>query len=208
MRVLLTVLLVAIGLSAVPGASLAREAHWREGGVVGLAYGPAKAKIQSDSLGTEWLEGPAQSVRLGWMLNRSLKVGFEHQAWLREQGVQDLKVRAGVQLEALGLTVYPWSPGKALAGFYAIAGGGYAHCRLTFLEPLDPGESPIGNTYEPIWVKDENGWGWFGGLGYELPITRTFTASAMLTYNAVDIGGEVYDSAQFVPLTASINWSF
>lgn len=208
MRRLLPLLVVALGLAAVPGVSSARQSHWREGGVLGLAYGPARAKIQSDSLATDWIEGPAQSVRLGWMLNRTFKLGYEHQAWLREQGVYDLKVHAGVQLEALALTVFPWSPGKWTAGFYGIGGGGYAHCRLTFLERLEPGESAIGNTYEPVWQTDEDGWGWFAGLGYELPITRTFSASAMLTYNAVEIGGDVYDSAQYVPLTASLNWSF
>jgi len=214
MRVLLTLLLVALGLSAVPAAGLARIPNTREGWVVGLAYGPAKAKIQTgaslggDSLTTEWLEGPAQSVRLGRMLTPNLKIGYEHQAWLREQGFKSLKIHAGMQLEALGLTVYPWSPGSAWGGLFAIVGGGYAHCRLTFLEPLEPGESAIGNTYEPVLTVDENGWGAFGGLGYELQITRTFAASAMLTYNAVDIGGSVYDTAQFVPLTASLNWSF
>src|SRR5512139_1140736 len=208
MRVLLVVLAVVLVLSAMPGAAVAREARWREGGVIGLAYGPARAKIEGDSLESKWLEGPAQSLRLGWMLHRTVKLGYEHQAWLREQGVYDLKVHAGVQLEALALTVFPWSPGKWTAGFYGIGGGGYAHCRLTFLERLAPGESPIGNTYEAVWQTDEDGWGWFAGLGYELPITRTFSASAMLTYNAVEIGGDVFGSAQYVPLTASLNWSF
>jgi hypothetical protein len=208
MRLLLAVLVVVFGITMLPCAGAAREARWREGGVVGLAYGPARAKIQSDSLESEWLEGPAQSVRLGWMLNRSLKIGYEHQAWLREQGLKDLKVRAGMQLEALALTAFPWKPGRWTSGFYGIAGYGYAHCRLTFLEPLEEGESPVGDTYEEIWVKDENGWGWFAGLGYELAITRTFSASAMLTYNAVDIGGDVFGTAEFIPLTASLNWSF
>ena len=209
MRVLLTLLIMALGLSAVPAASAPREPYVREGWVAGVAYGPARAKIQgSDSLNTEWLEGPAQSIRLGRMLNPSVMVSYEHQAWLREQGFQELKIRAGVQLEALGVTAYPGRPGTAWNGLYLTAGGGYAHCRLTFLEPLAPGESPIGNTYEPIFTEDEFGWGWYGGLGYEFRISRSFAAGVLMTYNRVEIGGSIYDNAQFVPLVASLNWNF
>ena len=52
------------------------------------------------------------------------------------------------------------------------------------------------------------GFDWFGGLGWEYQVTRTFAASAMLSYNRVDIGGSAFDSAQFVPLVASLNWNF
>ena len=203
------VLAAALTLLAMPARSRAEAPHGHDKWALGLAYGPASAQITgSDSLTTDWLNGPAQSMRFGRMLNPSLKLGFEHQAYLREQGFHDLKIRAGLQLEALGITGYPGRAGTAWSGLFVTGGLGWAHCRLTFLEPLAPGESPIGDTYESIFKQDEYGWGWFGGLGYELPISRNFTAGALLTYNRVNIDGSIFDHAQFVPLVANLNWSF
>jgi len=177
--------------------------------IVGVAYGPARAKIDgADSLTTDWLDGPAQSIRIGRMITPTMRLGFEHQAWLREQGFHDLKIRAGVQLEALGLTVYPAAERAGWSGLYLTAGAGWAHCRLTFLEPLAPGESAIGDTYEVVFKQDEYGWGGYAGLGYEFQITRSLAAGAMLSYNHVDIGGSIFDRADFVPLVANLNWSF
>jgi opacity protein-like surface antigen len=208
MRRLVTHLLVVSGLSVAAGPSLAGP-YTRAGWVVGVAYGPGQAKIHgADSLATGWLLGPAQSIRIGRMFGPLVKLGYEHQAWLREQGFQSLKIRAGTQLEALAATAYLGQPGSAWSGLYVTAGGGYAHCRLTLLEPLAPGESPIGETYEVVSLKDEFGWGGFAGMGYEFQISRTFAAGVMLSYNHLDIGDEIYDTADFVPLVANLNWSF
>ena len=209
MRRLMIAVLAVSGLSAVAAPALAWGPYTREGWVVGVAYGPGRAKISGfDSLATGWLEGPAQSIRIGRMFGPFAKVGFEHQAWLREQGFQSVKIRAGTQLEALGVTAYPARPGSGWSGLFVTAGGGYAHCRLTLLEPLAPGESSIGDTHEVVFKQDEFGWGVFGGMGYEFQISRTFAAGVMLSYNHLDIGDEIYDTADFVPLTASLNWSF
>ena len=209
MRYVFTILLAAIGLSAGVTLCLAQELHSRDGWTVGVAYGPAKAKVEGDgSLSTGWMEGPAQSIRIGRMFGSFARVGYEHQAWLREQGLKSLKVRAGTQLEALGVTAYLGRPGSALGGLFLTAGGGYAHCRLTFLEPLAPGESKIGDTYEEVYKKDEFGWGAFGGLGYENHISRSFAAGLAISYNYLDIGDEIFDTAEFVPLMANLNWSF
>jgi hypothetical protein len=203
-------LLLALGTLCVATASLAGSPPKREGWVVGVAYGTGRAKLHgSDSLKTSgWIAGPAQSIRLGFMVNPTLMISYEHQAWLREQGLQALKVRASVQLEALAVTGYPVPAGTWWNGFYYTAGAGWAHDRLTLLEPLAPGESAIGNTYEPIFSKDEYGWGWYGGLGYEIRISRNFATCILATYNATNIGGSIYDRAEFIPVVASLNWSF
>ena len=209
MRHVFVLLLTAIGLLVAAAPGLALKPNTREGWVVGVAYGPGRAQIRgSDSLNTGWLEGPAQSIRIGRMFGPRLKVGYEHQAMLREQGFKDLKIRAGMQLEAIGVTAFMARPGSAWSGLYVTAGGGYAHCRLTFLEPLAPGESAIGDTYEAVFKQDEFGWGGFGGMGYDLQISRSLAASAMLSYNYLGIGGNLFDTVQFVPLVASLNWSF
>jgi len=209
MRTVVMAGLVAIGLGA-PASSSAQEPHARDHWTVGVAYGPGTAKITggNDSLSTGWLEGPAQSVRIGHSVGPFARAGYEHQAWLREQGFHDHKLRAGTQLEALALTAYLGRPGSALGGLYLTAGGGYAHCRLTLLEPLAPGESDIGDTYRIVAKQDEFGWGGFGGVGYEFRISRSFSAGLMISYNYLDIGDEVFDTATFVPLMANLNWSF
>jgi hypothetical protein len=210
MRSVVAILLAAAGLSTAVAPSRAQgptsPAHW----TVGVAYGPARAKITggNDSLSTGWLEGPAQSVRIGRSFGPFVRAGYEHQAWLREQGLRDEKLRVGTQLEALAVTTYLGRPGTALGGIYLMAGGGYAHCRLTLLEPLAPGESAIGETYEIVFKKDEFGWGGFGGMGYEFRISRSFFAGLMISYNYLDIGDQIYDTATFVPLVANLNWSF
>jgi len=209
MRWLFTIVLTLVALSggALPGH--AARPHTREGWVVGVAYGPATARVVgADSLTSDWLDGPAQSIRIGRMFGHHFKVGYEHQAYVREQGFYDLKVRVGTQLEALAVTAYLGQPDRALGGLFVVAGTGPARCRLTFLEPLAPGESPIGDTYEIVYKQDEFGWGGFGGVGYEFQITRSFAASAVATYNYLGIGGSIFDNAVFVPLTASLNWSF
>jgi hypothetical protein len=209
MRTVVTALLVAIGIAtwAAPSpAQESRQRHW----TVGIAYGPGQAKITggNDSLTTGWLDGPAQSVRIGRNFGPLWRVGYEHQAWLHEQGFYDHKLRAGTQLEALAVTAHLGRPGSALGGLFLTAGGGYAHCRLTLLEPLAPGESAIGDTYEIVEKKDEFGWGGFGGAGYEFRISRSFSAGVMISYNYLDIGDVIFDTATFVPLVANLNWSF
>jgi hypothetical protein len=210
MRGPLASIIVMLALFAVPATCRADEDASPRQWYVGVAYGPARAKLAgADSLGTtSWLDGPSQSIRVGRILSPSFRLGFEHQAWLREQGFHDLKIRSGVQLEALGVTAYPWASRGGWSGLYLSAGTGWAHCRLTFLEPLAPGESPIGETYEIVFKQDEYGWGGYAGLGYEFRISRSFAAGVMLSYNRVDIGGSIYDHAAFVPLVGNLNWSF
>ena len=207
MRLVATLLLAAIGLSTWVSASTAQS---RDRWTVGVAYGPGKAKITggNDSLSSGWLVGPAQSVRIGRSFGPFVRIGFEHQAWLREQGFNNEKLRAGTQLEALAVTAFSGRPGSALGGLVLVAGGGGAHCRLTLLEPLAPGESSIGDTHGVVFKKDEYGWGGFGGLGYEFRISRSFSAGAVISYNYLDIGDPIYDTATFVPLMANLNWSF
>jgi hypothetical protein len=210
MRPVVTILLAAVGFLATAAPSPAQGRHSPALWTVGVAYGPAKAKLTgvSDSLTTDWLEGPAQAVRIARNFGSIVRLGYEHSAWLREQGAYALKIRAGAQLEALSVTAHLGRPGSATGGLYVTAGGGWAHCRLTFLEPLPPGKSAIGDTYEIVYKKDEFGWGGFGGLGYEFRISRSFFAGAMISYDYLDIGDAIFDTATFVPLVANLNWSF
>ena len=202
---LLAIAFLVIGTSP----ALALKPVTREGWKVGVAYGPGQARIKgSDSLDIGALKGLAQSIRVGRMFGGRFLVGYEHQAWVREQGFHDLKVRAGTQLEALGVTTFLAKPGSAWGGLYVAVGGGRAHCRLTFLEPLAPGESAIGDTYEVVFMQDEFGWGGYGALGYDMQITRSFAAGLMASYNYLDIGGGIYDTVKFTPIVANLNWSW
>lgn len=202
--------LLAISLLAIASSpALALKPITREGWKVGVAYGPGRAEIKgSDSLDIGSLKGLAQSIRVGRMFRGRFLVGYEHQAWVREQGFHDLKVRAGTQLEALGVTTFLANPASAWGGLYVAVGGGRAHCRLTFLEPLAPGESAIGDTYEVVFKQDEFGWGGYGAVGYDMQITRSFAAGLMASYNYLDIGGSLYDTVHFTPIVANLNWSW
>jgi hypothetical protein len=203
-------LLLAIAFLAI-GADPARALKpvTREGWSLGLAYGPGRARITgADSLDVGSLKGLAQTIRISRMFGDRLRVGYEHQAWVREQGLYDLKLRAGTQLEALAVTAYLAEPGSAWGGLYVTLGGGRAHCRMTLLEPLAPGESTIGDTYEVVFKQDEFGWGGFGALGYDLQITRRFAAGLTTSYNYLDIGGSLFDTVQFTPVVANLNFSW
>ena len=203
-------LLLAIAFLAVGADSAhALKPLTREGWSLGLAYGPGRAQITgADSLDIGSLKGLAQTIRISRMFGERFRVGYEHQAWVREQGLYDLKLRAGTQLEALEVTAFLAKPGSGWEGLYFTVGGGRAHCRLTLLEPLLPGESAIGDTYEVVFKQDEFGWGGFGALGYDLQITRHFAAGLMASYNYLDIGGGLFDTVQFTPVVANLNFSW
>src|SRR5262245_34518539 len=110
MRALSTLLLVAIGLTALPATGRARLNYNSQGWQYGVASGPARAQLDGGTdprfqpIRTSWREGPAQNIRLGYMLNPRLKFGYEHLAWLKEQGVvvdpaePQRKIRVGAQL--------------------------------------------------------------------------------------------------------------
>src|SRR5215510_14355638 len=130
MRVLCTVLFVAIGLLVLPATGMARRDYNRQGWQFGVAYGPARAQLDGGTdprfqpIRTSRREGPAQNIRIGYMLNPRLKSGYEHIAWLKEQGVTvdpaepQYKIRVGSQLEALAFTHYFGAPSSAWSGLY------------------------------------------------------------------------------------------
>jgi hypothetical protein len=209
MRHVLALLLAIAFLAIGADPAHALKPVMREGWTVGVAYGPGRAQIAgADSLDIGSLKGLAQSIRVGRMFGSRFRIGYEHQAWVREQGLYDLKLRAGTQLEALGVTAFLARPGSAWDGLFVAVGAGRAHCRLTLLEPLAPGESAIGDTYEVVFKQDEFGWGGYGALGYDLQITRHFAAGLMASYNYLDIGGSLFDTVQFTPVVANLNWSW
>lgn len=209
MRQVFALLLAIVLIGIVAGPAHALKPVTREGWTVGVAYGPGRAEIAgADSLDIGSLKGVAQSIRVGRMFGEHFRVGYEHQAWVREQGLYDLKIRAGTQLEALGVTAFLAKPASAWGGLFVTVGAGRAHCRLTLLEPLLPGESAIGDTYEVVFKQDEFGWGGFGGVGYDMQITRHCAVGLMASYNYLDIGGSLFDTVHFTPVVANLNFSW
>ena len=92
------------------------------------------------------------------------------------------------------------------------AGGGYAHGRLSLLEPVEyeeGAEIPGGaETFHEIFKSDEGGWSAFAGTGYEFRISSAFAAGVSVSYNYLDIGADIYDKVRFVPVTMHLNWYF
>ena len=178
---------------------------------VGLAYGVgrASAELGPEAASTEWSRVGSPQYRLGRMIGRHLMIGVEDRQSLTEGGLGDYKVRANVQNVSLVLTTYPGRTTNWTSGFFIQLGGGYAHARLSGLEPYEDGPNEWNETYEVVYKHDADGWGAVFGLGYELRLSRHFAAGITTSYNLMQFDDDdVFEEVEAFPGGLNFNWYF
>jgi hypothetical protein len=203
------VLSIAV-LSPLPGVCRAvqpMERHnWSAG--VGFGVGPADVEFNSAATNSDWQRGAAPQLRVGRMIGGHFMVGFEDRQWMDESGVQDYKVRGNIQNVDLVVTVFPGRSDDLTSGFLLQAGAGLAHARTSVLEPYPGGANEWGETYEVMAKKDDSGWGFLVGGGYELALSRHLGMGAVFTFNSVEFDQGIYDRVRFIPGALNLTWYF
>jgi hypothetical protein len=200
------------------GSARAAAPVERHDWAVGLAWGLGNGSVTlvDQAEGTDWARGGSPQLRVGRRVGSHLMVGLENRQWLNEAGYQDYKIRGNVQNLCLVLTAYPGRATDLTSGLYVQAGYGWAHGRLSGLEPIDGGPHEVddtganewGETYEVIYKHDAGGWGAVLGLGYEFRINRHCAAGLAVSYNFLSFDDDVFEEAEFVPASLNLNWYF
>jgi hypothetical protein len=70
----------------------------------------------------------------------------------------------------------------------------------------DPGDPDGGQEIQGR--VDEWGWGLFGTIGYEFPVSRSFGAGAQVSLNHLSIEDDFYDSVWYGGLEMHLAWYF
>ena len=185
-------LVLAVHLLPV-STSRAGSPHTRDGWMLGLSVGGGPGKFKTSTGEDSSTEGgTVVDVRVGRMVSSKVLISGELDAWTRTEGNLDFWFFnfAGCA------TLYPGNPDTGSGGFYVRGGLGFAS--------VDVDETQ-GNTTVTY---SEDGFGVLAGLGYELRLTRKFALGAGMGINYLFINGDVFDTAQFVPIVADLNWYF
>jgi opacity protein-like surface antigen len=199
--------LVAPFLSSVgEGGPPVERHHW----VAGVAYGvgPANVDLNSTEMETDWRRGASPQFRLGRMIGRHFMIGLEDRQWMDEGGIRDYKIRGNIQNVSLVMTTYPGRTTDWTSGFLVQLGAGIAHARISALKPIEGGQDEWGATYELVDKRDESGWGFVVGGGYEFRVSSHFAVGVVATFNYLEFHDQIIDQARFIPGGLNLNWYF
>jgi opacity protein-like surface antigen len=200
-RPMTTLLLVAAALLMLAGDAAALSPHVRDGWVLGISYGGARGKATfGDGQEGETKDGVAPQIRIGHMLGSHLALGASYAGWMYETGVYPTKIRFGMQSLTLAGTWYPGRADDALGGLSVRAGGGLGWGVINTLEEIPGVPQDDGKT------ESDSGLGLELNLGYEFRIVRNVSAGIGIGVNYLDIGGDLYDSGLFYPVTLNLGW--
>jgi len=203
-RAKFTVLLAAVALLAMAGDAAALHPHLRDGWVLGLSYGGATGKATFGSgvtaVESETEDGVSPQIRLGHMLGKHLSLGFSYAGWLYETGNTPTKYRFSMQDIMAAATWYPGNPERGTGGIYVRGSVGLAWASVTEVELVDGEEQGHGHRLQ------ETGLGLELNLGYEFRIVRNVAVGLGAGINHLDIGGDLYESATFYPVTLNLGW--
>ena len=155
------------------------------GGTAAVSASGAGASVSSDREG-----GVAGNFRFGWGVTPHLSLGVESNAWSKTES----GTTVSFAVSTLAATYYP-SPA---AGFYLRAGVGGSSQKLR----VDEGGGFFGEA-------SQTGFGFTGGLGYEMRLGRKWSLGPALDYgySTVDVSGGSL-SANYVNFSAAFNWYF
>ena len=161
---------------AVSSASGQESAPRRQGFWFLLGAGYGSASINCDQCSGDYESGLAGTLALGGTLNQQLLVGVESDWWTKDvNGVwQSVGVVTGVGY------LFPWRD----RGLFIKAGVGVAGFHSTGFGPN----------------QDQFGFGVIGGLGYEIPVNRSFSVAPLASYH----WGTLSDEGQFTGLSQSL----
>ena len=200
-RTMTTLLLAAAALLMLAGDAAALSPHVRDGWVLGLSYGGARGKATfGDGQEGETSDGVAPQIRFGHMLGSHLALGASYSGWMYETGVSPTKVRFGMQSIMLAGTWYPGRADSGLGGLYVRAGAGLGWGVINTVEEIEGEEQGDGKT------EADSGLGLELNVGYEFRLVHNVAAGLGIGVNHIDIGGDLYDTGTFYPVTLNLGW--
>jgi hypothetical protein len=161
--------------------------------MLGLSVGGGPGKFKNatgEDSSTE--SGGVFDFRVGRTITPKVLLSGEFDTWQRSEGSLDFWFFNF----AACATFYPGNPDAGSGGFYLRGGIGYGS--------VDVDEN-LGNSTLTF---SEEGFGLLAAAGYEFRLTRRFALGAGTGINYLSISGDVFDTAQFVPIVADLNWYF
>ena len=188
--------------AARPEKVLAGIPHERGGWLLGMSYGYGRGRMKALGNQDEYKfhDGVTPQIRFGHMLGNHLALHMEYGGWMLEDGILPDKLRISMQDVVLAATWFPGNSGSAWGGFYLRAGAGLGWASAALIEINDDLEQEFSRR------KDETGLGLQFALGYEWRIARHTAAGLGLSLQHLDIGGDIFQSTTFVPVTFSLGW--
>lgn len=188
-------------LSVFASVSTATLPHNRDGWFIGMAYGLGFGEVTfvGDIVG-ETTDGVTPQIRFGHMLGKKFSASVEYNGWMYETGKLPDKYRISLQHVMAAVTWYPGNPESAFGGMFVRASCGLGWTGFAVVE-LDEDLVQGHGARE-----DETGLGVALALGYEMRFAEDLAGGLSLGYNYLDIGGDIFNTAYFLPLTLSLTW--
>jgi hypothetical protein len=162
--VLIGLLLCAVTSLAAQASQEDRE-HQRFWIHLNLGYGSANVSCDQCTSGPR-LDGVTYGLELGGTVNEHFRLGGSYETWTHGSG-------GGEDMENFGLVGY----------YYPSSSGLFLKGEIGFSEYHAAGIPGIGGT----------GWGYTGGLGWELPIGSSVTIIPFVDYVVGNVGELDYD---------------
>ena len=185
-----------------PSDLFALHEHARDGWMLGVSLGSGPGKYEDSETGIASSSEPGVlfTFRVGRMIQPSLLLDAELTFWAREETTGAESYEEGLILTNLALagTFYPLDRLSPLGGMYVRAGIGSG--RITNI--ITSNVNNIALRY------DETGLGLLLGAGYELRVTKKLALGVGVSFDKFSIGGDVYESAQFIGYALDLNRYF
>lgn len=169
--------------------------HRRELWMLGISLGAGPGHLHNDlndQTMQEW--GGVVQLRGGGKIHPKLLLHLELESWLRDRLVGSSSYRVDMFQYALGLTWYPFDEHSRSGAWWFRGALGLANVRV------EPEGGFSGDAYS------EGGWSWILAAGYEFRVARTVALGLGLSYDGLDIDGNVFREGRFFALTADLNW--
>ena len=195
--------LAGILLALAPSLAFALEPVRHDSWTLGLGLGLGHGEITDPAGGTFYAkDGASHTITVLRALSPRTRAGVVWQTWLTERSDAFLRVRRSMQTVTANFTLVPGSLDNAWSGFYVRGGAGIAQGRLYVAESDEHGED-----LNPQ-KKDQTGFAFEGGLGYEFHVSNHVATGMNVMANYAGYKDELYDHGWYVPVSFTLNWMF
>jgi len=171
--------------------------------MVGVGWGFGRGVFDEAAAGTtRYRDGGTPQIHVGRTLGDHAMVSADYESWFIEFGIPPTKYRRSLQNLALGLSWFPGNPNGPSGGIYLRGTAGLGWNNLGVVEVIEGEEQGNGER------TDEWGVGFSADAGYEFWVSRNFTAGLGLSFDWLDIGGDIVDAGRFGCFVLNLNLYF